>query len=48
MRDFTEDSKEEIWRKSKFAGWEVFRGFLMVFPMFQEVGILPTLVYFPF
>ena len=46
LRDFTESPKTEIWGKSKAWTWEVFLRLPTHSSMLQEVGILPTLVYF--
>ena len=46
MRDFTEDPKEEIWGKSKISGLGGVLDTSYHSTTLQEVGILPTLVYF--
>ena len=46
MRDFTKDPNGEIWRKSKFSGLGGVFETSYHSTTLQEVGILPTLVYF--
>ena len=46
-KDFTKDSKEEIWRKSKFSSLEGVLETSYYSTTLQEVGILHTLVLVP-
>ena len=46
MRDFTKDSKEDIWGKSKFSGLGGVLKTSFDSTTLQEIGVLPTLVYF--
>ena len=45
-RDFIEDPKKEIWGKSMFSGLGGVLETSYHSTMLQEVGVLPTLVYF--
>ena len=46
MRDFIEDPKRELWGNHVFWAYEVLLGLPNLATALQEVGVLPTLVYF--
>ena len=46
IRDFIEDPKEDIWGKSKFSGLGGVLETSFGSTTLQEIGVLPTLVYF--